>query len=126
MSDSDGEWKKIKQDRGIECDWNGTPDRIGMESFSDEMTFKQDWRKSEDEPCMYVGERAPGRGNSNWKVSEGEACLAHSKKSKKTMCLEHSEQGGKWQELKLQNRQPPNHIDYSKKLSFTQSERRRH
>lgn len=42
------------------------------------------------------------------------------------MCLEHSEQGGKWVELKLENRQLPNRIDYGKKLSFTQSERRRH
>lgn len=39
--------KKRKQDRGTECDWSGTADRLGMEGLSDEMTFKQRPKESE-------------------------------------------------------------------------------
>lgn len=39
--------RKEKQDRGTEGDWSGTPDRLGVEGLSDEMTFKQGPKGSE-------------------------------------------------------------------------------
>ena len=56
--------KKIKQDRGTVSDWSGTADRLSMETLSDEMTFKQRSKESEELSHVYVGESTPGRGSA--------------------------------------------------------------
>lgn len=45
-------------------DWSGTTDRLSMEALSDEMTFKQRSKESEELSHVYVGESTPGRGSA--------------------------------------------------------------
>lgn len=50
--------KKIKQDRGTVSDWSGTTDKLSM-TLSDEMTFKQ--RSKESEELSHVCRRKYSR-----------------------------------------------------------------
>lgn len=93
--------KKIKQDRGTVSDWSGTADRLSMETLSDEMTFKQRSKETEGVSHVCVWERV-----LRAEVVQSEKYLREKlawhiqKRVKRTVCLEHSEQGGKRWETK--------------------------
>lgn len=68
-----------------------------MEGLSDEMTFKQRPERSDglNHACVW-GRVLQAEGRGSEKYLKEKLAWQIQKRAKRTMCLEHSEQEGKW------------------------------